>query len=122
MCCLNDTPRTNHRISANTFSLYQSCAHGFQNFLDYLVKQGHLRPDYIIYALCQVRPFPYSPGESLYRVIQSWPHWVSHASKLRALGHLLLVTAPYFIIRLRYKLHLFWCVASFLVPFYKEYT
>ncbi|KAI0229126.1 Peptidoglycan-recognition protein LE [Lamellibrachia satsuma] len=46
-----------------------------KNFLGYLVDQGNLAPDYIIYALCQVRPFPESPGTRLYREIQTWPHW-----------------------------------------------
>jgi len=47
-----------------------------QNFLGYLVTRNKLRSDYIIYGLCQVRPFPLSPGERLYREIQTWPHWV----------------------------------------------
>lgn len=47
-----------------------------QNFLGYLVTQRKLRYDYIIYGLCQVRPFPLSPGARLYREIQTWRHWV----------------------------------------------
>ncbi|KAK2188719.1 hypothetical protein NP493_124g04037 [Ridgeia piscesae] len=47
-----------------------------QNFLGYLVTRNKLRSDYIIYGLCQVRPFPLSPGARLYREIQTWPHWV----------------------------------------------
>ncbi|KAI0229127.1 Peptidoglycan-recognition protein SB1 [Lamellibrachia satsuma] len=46
-----------------------------QNFLGYLVTEGKLQNDYIIYGLCQVRPFSFSPGERVYREIQTWPHW-----------------------------------------------
>jgi hypothetical protein len=49
-----------------------------EQLLRYLVNKNVLCEDYTVYALKQIRPFPDAPGDGLYALMQTWPHWVIH--------------------------------------------
>jgi N-acetylmuramoyl-L-alanine amidase len=53
-----------------------------KSFLKYLVASSKLRPDYELYAMRQIRPFPRAPGDAFYKLLQTWTGWTEYKGEI----------------------------------------